>query len=221
MDLRLKEKVILVTGGAKGIGAAIVRASAAEGAIPVFLDRDAQAGQQLQAVLQSSGVKGEFVAGEITAPQTCGKTVEYVLQKFGRLDALVNNVGANDNVGLERGTPEKFVASLELNLVHYYAMAHYALPAPNGNSRQRSGACGSDDSTLPTVGFWIPKSGGEAGEDRFKNSSRKTHDKAGRDCRHGGVPDFGKSQPHHRTAHIRGRGLYPSGSSADVTETSM
>src|SRR6266705_5207061 len=129
MDLHLKEKVILVTGGAKGIGAAIVRAAAAEGAIHVFLDRDAQAGQQLQAVLQSSGVKGEFVAGEITAPQTCGKTVEYVLQKFGRLDALVNNVGANDNVGLERGTPEKFVASLELNLVHYYAMAHYALPA--------------------------------------------------------------------------------------------
>jgi L-fucose dehydrogenase len=129
MDLRLKEKVILVTGGAKGIGAAIVRASAAEGAIPVFLDRDAQAGQQLQAALESSGVKGEFVAGEITAPPTCGKTVEYVLQKFGRLDALVNNVGANDNVGLERGTPEKFVASLELNLVHYYAMAHYALPA--------------------------------------------------------------------------------------------
>ncbi len=129
MDLHLKEKVILVTGGAKGIGAAIVRTAAAEGAIPVFLDRDAEAGQQLRTALQSSGVKGEFVAGEITAPQTWGKTVEFALQKFGRLDALVNNVGANDNVGLERGTPEKFVASLELNLVHYYAMAHYALPA--------------------------------------------------------------------------------------------
>jgi L-fucose dehydrogenase len=129
MDLHLKEKVILVTGGAKGIGAAIVRTAAAEGAIPVFLDRDVEAGQQLRTALQSSGVKGEFVAGEITAPQTWGKTVEFALQKFGRLDALVNNVSANDNVGLERGTPEKFVASLELNLVHYYAMAHYALQA--------------------------------------------------------------------------------------------
>jgi len=129
MDLHLKEKVILVTGGAKGIGAAIVRTAAAEGAIPVFLDRDMEAGQQLRTALHSSGVKGEFVAGEITASQTWGKTVEFALQKFGRLDALVNNVGANDNVGLERGTPEKFVASLELNLVHYYAMAHYALQA--------------------------------------------------------------------------------------------
>ena len=48
MDLQLKAKVVLVTGGAKGIGAAIVRASAAEGAIPVFLDHDVEAGQQLR-----------------------------------------------------------------------------------------------------------------------------------------------------------------------------
>src|SRR3989441_8997599 len=129
MDLQLRAKVVLVTGGAKGIGAAIVRASAAEGAIPVFLDHDVEAGQQLRSALLSAGMEGEFIAGEITAPGTCSKTVEQVLQKFGRLDALVNNVGANDNVSLEHGTPEEFVASLELNLVHYYAMAHHALPA--------------------------------------------------------------------------------------------
>ncbi|MGC2326447.1 MAG: SDR family NAD(P)-dependent oxidoreductase, partial [Candidatus Sulfotelmatobacter sp.] len=129
MDLQLKGKVVLVTGGAKGIGAAIVRACAAEGAIPVFLDHDAEAGRQLHSMLRDSGAECQFIAGEITAPQTCSKTVELVLHKFGRLDALVNNIGANDHVGLEHGTPEKFVASLELNLVQYYAMAHHALPA--------------------------------------------------------------------------------------------
>ena len=129
MDLQLKSKVVLVTGGAKGIGAAIVRASAAEGAIPVFLDHDADAGQQLHSDLQSTGLQSEFIPGEIMAPQTCSNTVDQVLRKFGRLDVLVNNVGANDNVSLEHGTPEKFVASLELNLVHYYSMAHHALPA--------------------------------------------------------------------------------------------
>jgi L-fucose dehydrogenase len=129
MDLQLKGKVILVTGGAKGIGAAIVRGAAAEGAVPAFLDRDAEAGQQLQSTLRGSGSESEFIVGEITAPTTCSETIDHVLQKFGRLDALVNNVGANDNVSLEHGTPERFVASLELNLVHYYAMAHYALPA--------------------------------------------------------------------------------------------
>jgi NAD(P)-dependent dehydrogenase (short-subunit alcohol dehydrogenase family) len=129
MDLQLKGKVILVTGGAKGIGAAIVRASAAEGAIPVFLDRDVQAGKQLESELRHSRTTCEFIAGDITAPQACSQTVQKVLKNFIRLDALVNNVGANDNVGLEHGTSEKFVASLKLNLVHYYTMAHCALPA--------------------------------------------------------------------------------------------
>jgi L-fucose dehydrogenase len=129
MDLQLKERVVLITGGAKGIGAAIVRASAAEGAIPVFLDHDLEAGEKLQSELGNSGVKSIFIAGEITAPETCRETVEQTVRQFGRIDALVNNVGANDNIGLEHGTTEKFVASLQLNLVHYYAMAHHALPA--------------------------------------------------------------------------------------------
>src|SRR3974377_469179 len=129
MDLQLKGKVILVTGGAKGIGAAIVRALATEAAIPVFLDHDAEAGQQLLSALRASGRECEFLFGEITTPGTCSKAVEETLQRFNRLDALVNNVGANDNVGLEHGSTEQFVASLQLNLVHYYSMAPPACPA--------------------------------------------------------------------------------------------
>jgi L-fucose dehydrogenase len=129
MELGLKNKVVLVTGGAKGIGAAIVRVCAAEGAIPVFLDRDEASGEKLLAALRNEGARTAFLAGEITEEKTCEKSVELTVGKFGRIDALVNNVGANDNVSLERGTVDKFLASLELNLVHYYAMAHYALPA--------------------------------------------------------------------------------------------
>ena len=129
MDLQLKGKVILVTGGAKGIGAAIVRTSAAEGGIPVFLDHDAEAGQKLLSELRARGADCEFLFGEILAPGMCIKTIQQTLRRFKRLDALVNNVGANDNVSLEHGSPERFVASLQLNLVHYYSMAHHALPA--------------------------------------------------------------------------------------------
>src|SRR6266446_5935624 len=55
MDLRLKGKVVLVTGGAKGIGAAIVRGCAREGAVPVLVDKDGEAGKQLQMELQKAG----------------------------------------------------------------------------------------------------------------------------------------------------------------------
>ncbi len=129
MDLHLNGKVILVTGGAKGIGAAIVRECAREGAIPVIADKDADAAKRLQDELRQAGAACEFVEAELSSPKACAAAVEYAVNKSGRLDALVNNAGINDGIGLERGNPEEFVKSLERNLVHYYAMAHYALAA--------------------------------------------------------------------------------------------
>ena len=129
MDLQLNSKVILVTGGAKGIGAAIVRACAAEGAIPVICDKDAIAANTLTQELLHSGAQCGFFDTELTSARACKESVEATIQKFGTLDALVNNAGINDGIGLQSGSPEKFVASLQRNLNHYYYMAHYALSA--------------------------------------------------------------------------------------------
>jgi L-fucose dehydrogenase len=128
MDLQLKGKVIIVTGGAKGIGAAIVRACAVESAIPIIVDRDASAGQGLQAELRTGGAACGLITADLSTPQSCSQAVEQTLQSFGRIDALVNNAGSNDKVGLEHGSPAEYVASLNRNLVHYYSMAHYAVP---------------------------------------------------------------------------------------------
>jgi L-fucose dehydrogenase len=129
MDLQLSDKVVLVTGGAKGIGAAIVRGSAVEGAIPVIVDLDRSSGEGLQAELKAGGKSCGFIAADLTAAPNCLGAVDYALLEFGRIDALVNNAGVNDGVGLEQGTPAKFIASLERNLFHYYNMSHYAVPA--------------------------------------------------------------------------------------------
>ena len=129
MDLQIKEKVVLITGGAKGIGAAIARACAREGAVPVFVDRDAEAAKQLQSELQSAGKACGQICVDLQAAENCSSAVEQTLREFGRLDVLVNNAGTNDRVGLEQGSPEKYLASLQRNLLHYYNMAHYALPA--------------------------------------------------------------------------------------------
>jgi L-fucose dehydrogenase len=128
MDLQLKDKVVIVTGGAKGIGAAIVRACAGESAVPVIVDRDAEAAGQLRNELRSQGGTCGAVTTELSTPENCARAIDQTLKTFGRLDALVNNAGRNDKVGLEHGNPDEYVASLQRNLVHYYSMAHYALP---------------------------------------------------------------------------------------------
>lgn len=129
MDLGLKDKVIVVTGGAKGIGEGIVKVLAKEGAIPVIVGRSEEDNLKCaDAVLAAGGKAFQFVA-ELTDPAACQKVITQVLQQFGSIDGLVNNAGVNDGVGLESGNYEQFMASLHKNVVHYYLMAHYALPA--------------------------------------------------------------------------------------------
>lgn len=124
MDLQLKDKIVLITGGAKGIGAAISRAVAAESAMPVVLDRDEVACATLKKELRG----GEYICSELGSAENCRAAIEQTIGKFGRLDSLINNAGVNDKVGLESGSPQKYVESLQRNLLHYYNMAHYALP---------------------------------------------------------------------------------------------
>ncbi len=126
MNLGLKDKVVIVTGGAKGIGSAITRLLSDEGAVPVIVDRDAEASKKL--IAEFSGKPGSLVPVDLTNVQDCAHAVEQAVNQFGRLDALVNNAGINDRVGLEHGSPQDYVASLQRNLLHYYNMAHYALP---------------------------------------------------------------------------------------------
>jgi L-fucose dehydrogenase len=128
MDLQLTNKVVLITGGAKGIGAAISRGVAREGAVPVIVDRDASAAEQLQAELQRSGATSHAITTELAVAGNCSQAVDETVRLTGRLDALVNNAGVNDRIGLEHGSPEQYVASLQRNLLHCYNMAHYALP---------------------------------------------------------------------------------------------
>ena len=128
MDLQLKDKVIVITGGAKGIGAAITRTAVEEGAIPVVIDRDEQALQQIEKELKAKHKETLCIKAELNKAQECRRVVDEVHRGFGHLDALVNNAGVNDKIGLEEGSPEKYVESLERNLLHYYNMAHYALP---------------------------------------------------------------------------------------------
>ena len=126
MDLQLQDKVILVSGGAKGIGGAISRGLIEEGAIPVIIDPSDTEGKQLVDLAKG---KALHLKKRLISPADAEDVVQEALSKYGRIDGLVNNAGTNDGVGLEKGSPEAFLQSVEKNVGHYYFLAHYALDA--------------------------------------------------------------------------------------------
>jgi L-fucose dehydrogenase len=131
MDLGLAGKVIIVTGGASGIGAAISEALAQEGAVPVIFARSTPDPALLGRVTAASPQAG-WVQVELSDDAQCRAAVDATLARWGRIDGLVNNAGANDSIGLDAG-PDAFRASLERNLIHYYTLAHLTLPQLKAN----------------------------------------------------------------------------------------
>ncbi|MFZ1468954.1 MAG: SDR family oxidoreductase [Paracoccaceae bacterium] len=123
MDLGLDGKVVIVTGGASGIGAAISLALAGEGAVPVILARDEPTPGFLDRLAALSPRSG-WVRADLSRDDDCRAAVDAVRARWGRIDALVNNAGTNDGVAIEAG-PQAFRASLDQNLIHYYTLVHF------------------------------------------------------------------------------------------------
>jgi NAD(P)-dependent dehydrogenase (short-subunit alcohol dehydrogenase family) len=128
MNLNLENKIIIVTGGSKGIGNGIANLLAEEGATPVIVGRNEE--NVLDAIknIRKIGGKASYAFAELTDPEQCKAAVNKVVEEFGQIDGLVNNAGVNDGVGLENGSYEDFILSINRNLTHYYLMAHLALP---------------------------------------------------------------------------------------------
>lgn len=128
MNLGLKEKVIIVTGGAKGIGEGISESLALESAIVAIVGRNEADNLHCIEKIQATGGQAFSFVAELSKPEECQQVVDKVFAMFGKIDGLVNNAGINDGVGLASGNYEKFMASLHANLIHYYLMAQACLP---------------------------------------------------------------------------------------------
>lgn len=128
MNLHLQNKVFIVTGGASGIGAAICKLITAEEGIVIIVDRNAALNETLLQQLKQTGGQALAVETELTNEADCKAVIDKTIATYGRIDGLVNNAGVNDGVSLENGTVQAFNRSLDVSLVHYFAMAHYALP---------------------------------------------------------------------------------------------
>jgi NAD(P)-dependent dehydrogenase (short-subunit alcohol dehydrogenase family) len=122
MDLQLADKVFLVTGASAGIGQATVRVLAAEGAIVVGVSRTPGAG--------APGARVSTVAADVRAPDAARRIVGTVLERHGRLDGLVNNVGAlQSRTGFLDVSDEQWQATFDINFHSHVRMTRAALPA--------------------------------------------------------------------------------------------
>lgn len=128
MNLLLQNKVIIVTGGSKGIGHAITNVLVDEGAIPFIVSRDEKSILETVEEIQKKGGKCSYALAELTDPKQGQEAVKKAISIFGTVHGLVNNAGVNDGVGLENGDAEGFINSLKKNVVHYYVMAQACLP---------------------------------------------------------------------------------------------
>lgn len=122
MDLKLKDKKVVITGGAKGIGAAVVKSFAAEGAIPIILGRNPQEAKDLISEIGT----GHSYHVELTELDEIQNTANKISTEIGPIDILINNAGVNDGASIENG-PSTFIHSLEKNLIHPFALLHHFL----------------------------------------------------------------------------------------------
>ena len=148
MDLGLKDKLVVVTGGGAGIGGGISRACLAEGARVVVLSRHSENVDEFMREQTAAGAPCHFVEARLEDTERCRTAIAEIEQKYGDIYGLVNNAGVNDGVGLASGNVEKFVESLNKNLTHYYALAHYAL----GSLKRTRGAIVNISSKVAMTG---------------------------------------------------------------------
>ncbi len=125
---RLQGRVALVTGGTRGIGAAICRALAAQGAnLAAGYSRDAEAARRLSDDLSEANVEATTHQGNIGSPDDCRRTIAEVLDRHGRLDILVNNAGITSDKVIAKMTDEDWQKVLDVNLSGAFHMSKASL----------------------------------------------------------------------------------------------
>ncbi|MDY7396983.1 SDR family oxidoreductase [Aureibaculum sp. 2210JD6-5] len=129
MDLSLKDKIVVITGAAGiegSIGETILQKLADEGAISAIIDRNDRGFGYVEKI-QKRGIDALFCKTDVTQPEQIEKAFKTIIEKYNKIDIVINNVGVNDGVGLD-ATYDEFMNSLKLNMVSYFLVVKHALP---------------------------------------------------------------------------------------------
>ena len=149
----LKGKVVVVTGGASGIGEAIVDAFVQQGSRVLFLDIQDQAANSLMKRLRRpGGILPEYFHCDLTNTAELQGVVEKILQSVAVIDILVNNAGNDKRHEIEEVTSEFWDWCMQINLKHQFFMAQAVLP---GMRRAKRGSI----INMSSIGWVIPSTG--------------------------------------------------------------
>lgn len=126
--MKLENKVAIVTGGARGIGEAIVRKFVEEGAKVVIADVLEKEGNALAVELRRQGHEVFFVYTDVSSTEAVKRVTDYAVDKFGRIDILSNNAGVNIPGSVIELSEEDWDKTMNVNVKSYFLMAKYVLP---------------------------------------------------------------------------------------------
>lgn len=134
----LSDRIVLVSGGTQGVGAAVARAAAREGAVVVVSGRRPEVGAALAEELTSTGAEASYLQADVADVAAAQSTVRTVVERYGRIDGLVNAAGLTSRGTLLDTTPELFDAHVAINLKAPFFLMQAAVA-----DMQRRGAPGS------------------------------------------------------------------------------
>jgi NAD(P)-dependent dehydrogenase (short-subunit alcohol dehydrogenase family) len=162
MATRLQSKVVVVTGGAQGIGFGCARMLAAEGAAVVIGDLQKERGEQAAAAIGKEGGRASFCPVDVTDEKRCASLIDHAVKNYGKLDGLVNNAGWFPRATLEETTTELWEQVLRVNLRGAFYCCKYAVPrmrqAKSGSIVNIGSICGIQ--SLPNlVAYGVAKGG--------------------------------------------------------------
>jgi len=125
---KLEGKAALVTGGGRGVGAAIAHKLAAEGARVLVNDLDAGPAEETVAAIRAAGGEAEAFPGDVAAPDFGERAIAALLERFGRVDIIVNNAGYIWNTSLQKTVDEQWYAMLDVHATAPFRILRAAVP---------------------------------------------------------------------------------------------
>jgi D-xylose 1-dehydrogenase len=152
----LRNRVVVITGGASGIGEAIVETFAANGARVAFLDLQVDAGEQLAARLEAAGApKPLFLPCDLTDTPALKGALHTIAERLGPAEVLVNNAANDTRHSIEEVTPESWDQIIAVNLKQQFFMAQAVIPGMRAAGRGAIINMSSISWVIPTIGMTV------------------------------------------------------------------